>query len=446
MSTTPARAATRPLGVSAARARGLPARRTLAAGAGLAALTGGSVAIALGAASNDLIVDTAGADEPGWIVGIFAGLVPGLSEAAFSIALGLMLLGYVALVAYADRLPPRLVLGALAGAALALVLAPPLLSSDLFGYIGYGRLGAVHHLNPYRHGVVAAPNDPIFGLIYWQQPTSPYGPLFTLGSYAIAPRSLPVQVWTLKALGGLAWAASVALIWHAARRLGRPPLPAAVLLGANPLLLVYGVGGGHNDLIVMAVVTGTLALLAGGRGAGAGATFALAAAVKATGGLILPFALLGSRLRGRVALGAAVCAAALAGLTLAVFGTHVLDTLRAIATGRSFNIDWSGPDAAGRLLGTGISSGVRAGGAVLVLVTLALGARALRREADWLAVAGWTILALLCAIASFVPWYLAWVLPAAALARSRALRVAVVVMTAAVVATHLPLLGFAPYE
>lgn len=447
MSTTPARALTRRrLAPLAARRAALPDLRSLAAAGGLVAVVGGALAIALAAAGNDLIVDTAGADEPAWIAGAFSGLVPGLSDTGFSLAMLAMLAGYLTLVSFADRLAPRLVLGGLAMAALGLVLAPPLLSSDLFGYIGYGRLGALHHLNPYRHGVIAAPRDPVVPLVYWMHPSSPYGPLFTLGSYVIAPRSLPVQVWTLKAVGGLAWLSSVAVAWRAARLWGRPPLRAAVLLGANPLLLVYGVGGAHNDLIVMAVVTAALALLAARRGAAAGATLALAAGVKATGGLLLPFVLAGSRPRARVAAGFAATGAALAGLTLAAFGPHVLDTIGSIAVASRFRIDWSGPDAVGRLLGTGVTAGVRAAAAASVLAVVVLGARSIRRGGDWLAAAGWAVLALLCAIASFVPWYVAWVLPAAALARSRSLRVAVLALTAAVVATHLPLLGFAPYE
>ena len=451
MSTTPVRATARPSGAFAAWPLAAPGWRALAGHAGLGALVGGALTIALGAASNDLIVDTASADEPGWLGGALSGVVPGLSGTAFSVALLAMLAGYAVLVWLWDAVSPHLALGALGLGALALMLAPPLLSSDLFGYIGYGRLGALHGLNPYRHGVIAAPHDPALPLIYWQHPTSPYGPLFTLGTYAIAPRSLPVEAWTLKALGGLAWAASVGLVWRAAALIegppARPALRAALVLGANPLLLVYGVGGGHNDLIVMALVTGALALAAARRGAATGAALVAAVGVKVTGGLLLPFALAGSRLRGRVAAGAAAAGAALVALTLAAFGVHVFDTIGSIASGSpAFRIDYSGPDLAGRLLGTGVSAGVRAGGAVLVLAVVALGLRAIARGADWLTAAGAAVLALLCSIAALVPWYVAWVLPMAALSRSRALRAGVLVFTAAVVATHLPLLGFAPYE
>ena len=51
---------------------------------------------------------------------------------------------------------------------------------------------------------------------------------------------------------------------------------------------------------------------------------------------------------------------------------------------------------------------------------LALGWRAFR-GADPLACAGWAGVALILTLASVMPWYVLWVLPFAALSRSRAL-------------------------
>lgn len=38
----------------------------------------------------------------------------------------------------------------------------------------------------------------------WHHETSPYGPLFTLGSYALAPLGAATGLWALKALAGAA--------------------------------------------------------------------------------------------------------------------------------------------------------------------------------------------------------------------------------------------------
>jgi len=422
-------------------------RRALIGYLGLTALVLGGLWIALGAASDDLIVDTAEASAPSWLAGPLAGLMPGLTDLGFSIALAAMFCGYIAVVACAREIGERRALGAVGALVIAFTLTTPILSADLFGYIGYARLGVLHHLNPYQHGVDAVPGDPIFPLIYWTHPTSPYGPLFTLGSYSLASSSLPLATWTLKAIGGVACLGSMLLVWSCARRLGRQPLRAALLLGANPLLLVYGVGGAHNDLIVMVVLVGALSLLAAKRPAGAGGAMAVAGAVKTTGLLLLPFLLLGDPQRRRVLVGFAAVALPLAALTIGVFGWHVFDQIGRIATGNSFNIDYSGPDLLGRLLGTGITAGVRAFCAAFALLAAIVCAWAVvRRAMNWLDAAGWSVLAVLAAIASFVPWYVAWVLPMGALTRGRGLRLAILAFTGIVVATHLPLLGFPESE
>jgi hypothetical protein len=293
---------------------------------------------------------------------------------------------------------------------------------------------------------MAAPGDAVLPLVYWRHPSTPYGPLFTLASYSIGSASLPLAVWTMKAVEGLAALASVGLVWHAAQRFGRSPKVAVALLGANPLLLLFAVGGAHNDVAAMAVVLVALALLAARREASAGAALVAAAAVKLTGGLLLPFALLGSR-RGttRLVTAFAVTAAVVTALTLAVFGSHVFDTVAAIGTGRQFNADYSGPDLLGRLLGTGITTPVRIVCALGGGIVLAASLRATLRGGDWLAAAGWTAFAAILIVPSFVPWYIAWLLPLSALARSRRLAATTVALTAAVALTHLPLLGFPSY-
>jgi hypothetical protein len=414
---------------------------------GLVALLLGGLWIALGAASSELIVDTSEASEPSWVAGPLAHLTPGLSDLGFSIAILAMLAGYAAVITCAHELSARTALATVLVLVLAFTLTTPILSADLFGYLGYARLGVLHHLNPYQHGVDAVRGDPIFPLIYWTHPTSPYGPLFTLGSYALAPASPAFATWTLKAIGGLACLCSVGLTWWCARRLGRAPLRAALLLGANPVLLIYAVGGAHNDLIVMAAVTAALCLFAAGRLAGAGGTLVVATAIKATGGLLLPFMLLGAPHRRRLLLGVVSTAIPLTVLTLAVFGGHMLDEIGHIATQGSFNIAYTGPDLLGRVLGTGITAGVRGiCWAAALCVTIACGRAVLRGRMEWLDAAGWSVLALMAAIASFVPWYIAWVLPMGALTRGRALRLAILAFTVFVVATHLPLLGFPESE
>jgi alpha-1,6-mannosyltransferase len=417
----------------------------LGARVSLLALVGCGLWLAGAAAGDDYIVDTASAPEPSWAHGPLRGLLPALSDTSFSILLIGFVVAYAAVVAGAETLPSRWLIGGVCLLVVAFAVAPPLLSSDVFGYVAYARLAVSHGLNPYVYGPIAAPRDAVLPLVYWQRLSTPYGPVFTLASYGVGATSLPVAVWTLKAVMGATALAAIALVRRAAELLGRPPARAVALVAANPLLLLFAIGGAHNDIAVMAVLLIAVVLVTTEHQVSAGATLVAAAALKLTGGLLLPFAVLGSRHRSRLLIGIAAAAAAVGAVTLAAFGAHVFDTIAAISTGQQFNADYSGPDLVGRALGTGITTTVRVLCALFGAAILAISLRSVLRGGDWLAGAGWTALAAILIVPSFVPWYVAWLLPLAALARSRWLAPVTIALTAAVAVTHLPVLGFPTY-
>ena len=60
-----------------------------------------------------------------------------------------------------------------------LLMSPPLQLTDVFNYLGYARLGGLHHLNPYTHVIRQEFFDPIYRFSTWHNLRSPYGPLFT---------------------------------------------------------------------------------------------------------------------------------------------------------------------------------------------------------------------------------------------------------------------------
>src|SRR4029079_13376080 len=96
----------------------------------------------------------------------------------------------------------------------------------------------------------------------------------------------------------------VALVWRAAERLGRRPVEAAMFFGLNPLLLVYAVGGAHNDVLMMAAAMAAIFLLVEGRERASGIAAVGATAIKASSAILLPYMLIGSRDRPRFAIGA----------------------------------------------------------------------------------------------------------------------------------------------
>jgi len=411
----------------------------------LAVLTVAGTWLAFAAATSDWIIDTGNAPEPAWANGPLAGVIGGLSDPSFSLLLGLMVIGYLGVLCSADRLPSGWLIGVACTLIALFTLSSPLLSSDIFGYVAYARLGTVHGLNPYLHAPDAAPHDPIYPLVYWQSQRTPYGPLFTLLTYPLGRLPIAAAVWTLKALAGVSAIAATLLTARAARWSGRSAGSAAFLLGANPLLLAYGVGGGHNDLLVAAAAAAGVLLLLRGRALEAGATLTATVAIKATGAVLLPFALVGAGARRRFLLGGLLAAAAVAIITLVGFGPHVLTMPVRVATSGDFVADWSGPDALGRLLGTGATAAVRGGCLAAAGLVVLWSLWRVWRGVNWLTGASWAILAVLLATPPLVPWYFAWLVPVAALAPGRSARIGVALLTVAMTITRLPVLGFATY-
>lgn len=374
-----------------------------------------------------------------WLRGPLGGPGDKLDPTAFSALLVAMVACYAVAVACAGRLPATWVLATVATLHVLFLIAPPLLSTDIFSYVAYARMGALHALNPYQFGPLVIRDDPSFLFVggLWRTTPTVYGPLFTLGSYATAPLGVAGALWALKASAAAASAGLVALTWSQARRSGRPPGPAVALIGLNPVLLVYAVGGGHNDLLMMLLAgVGIACVLAGREGFG-GAALVAAVAVKLTAGLFLPFALAGARRRGRLLLGAALAAAILAVVAFAVFGTRPLGVVAGLRAEQGHATFQTALGFLFNHLGLGRvpSTATHAATAAFAAVTLGALVRA-GRGGDWVAAAGWASLALLLATQWLLPWYVVWLLPLAALGADRRLRVAAVAMTVLVVAIH----------
>ena len=389
---------------------------------------------------------------PHWVLGPlrFAGLSGhALVGPLFYAGLWCALLLYVAVLLRVRDLPARAVLWAIVGLHVLFLLAPPLLSQDVFSYIAYARLGVKHSLNPYTHSPLDIPGDSVFGYAGSKDAVSVYGPLFTLLTYSLAPLGLAGALWTLKALAAACSLGIVGLVWKGARLLGREPRVAAAFVGLNPLVLVHVVGGAHNEaLVVLVTVLGVVVWVAGRRSQVAGtALAAVGAGIKASAGLVVPFLVVGSRERWRRSLVAAVLVlAGLAVLGLAVFGTHALDALSFLNSNQARSSRWSFPYKTAQLLGLVLPGGrLDYRTAARVLWGVAFGCiflwllwRTWRGE-DPVRAAGWATFAILVASAWLVPWYVLWLLPLAALAGDRRLMAAGVALSAWMLVIAVPL-------
>jgi hypothetical protein len=141
----------------------------------------------------------------------------------------------------------------------ALPLASPLLlSTDAYTYWAYGRLGAVHGVNPYTSAPSAFPHDPAYSVMgaSWHHTTTLYGPLFTAlseGVAYLAPTANSAQ-FAFRVLAALSMVAIVLLMARSAR-----PALAIVFVGWNPVFALHFAGGGHNDALMMAFAVGAIA-------------------------------------------------------------------------------------------------------------------------------------------------------------------------------------------
>jgi hypothetical protein len=428
----------------------LPRLRRIAVGAAAGKLAiaficlGTLALVAFGTAQQSALVPRSYLAFPHWESGPLHFLFSGLTNNAAALNIGLSVLALLMTLAYGfvllavRSLSLRTLILVIVGLHGLLLLSPPLQLTDLFNYLGYARLGGVHHLNPYTHGIASEMHDPIYRFASWHRLHSPYGPLFTAITFPIAMLPLPVAYWALKLVAVLTSLGFLALVWKCALLLGRDPRFALVFVALNPIYLIYEVGGFHNDFFMLIPAIGAIVLLLSHRDRAAGGVLMFAVAVKFTAILLLPFLLIAARppqRRLRVLSGALLCALPLTALSVALFGFS-LPNLQDQST---LLTDLSIPNLFGLAIGVGggTTGVLRAANVALVLVVLAC----LRRKHDWLSSAGWSTLVLVASLAWLVPWYILWVLPLAALGTSVRLRRATLAFTVFLVLSFIPETG-----
>jgi hypothetical protein len=409
---------------------------------------------------------------PRWMAGPLGGLWPGLPSDGntvryiFTAGLAVMFASYLLLLRNLAHVSARWVFAAILAAHAIFVLAPPMALTDVFNYINYGRMEVVHHLNPYTTIPIVEPhNDPSFVLSNWHQLLSPYGPLFTMLTFAVVPLGVAGSFWALKVLLSLASLGTIFLVWRCARLLGRNPLAAVALVGLNPIVLVWGLGGDHNDfLLLFCIVLGFyLLLLARARVAdvqpamagrlrwiaqlswleiGAGAAFVTAAAFKASGGILIPVVLAGllhsRRSLAAVLIGMLAAGAVLGGASLVAFGLHIpdLSTQSRLVTSESI------PNLIGLALGAGgESEGLHLVMSGALAVAVIACCRLAYRRRDPITACGWASVVLLVSLSWVLPWYVLWALPLAALSPSRRLRTATIALGVYLIVVWAPASG-----
>lgn len=389
--------------------------------------------------TRELLPGSIRGSTPAYLAGAFADTGVDIGIGGLIVALGLMLVFYGLAVRAAHRLPLGVVLMTIASLYALVLLAPPILSTDMFSYVAYGRLGALYHINPYLHGPQSISFDALYPFVSPRWITTPtvYGPLFTALGYLLAPLDLAAQVLIYKSVAALSGVIVIVIVWRAAALRGLNQVRAVTLVGLNPVTILYGVGGGHNDLLMLAVLMGAVYLVLRQRTGAGGALIVVAAAVKLSGGLLLPFALAkrsgaAHRWSPRALAGAAAATLLICVASLALFGPavlHLFSTLRGIQSsvgehsihGWILTVlglqRWIGP------VGIGVDVAFVAAVASLTL-------RVWRGRLDWISAAGWATVWVLATAGFLLPWYVAWLMPLAALGADRRLQMASLALTA----------------
>jgi hypothetical protein len=343
--------------------------------------------------------------------------VPHPGHAPARLALVVVAYGAFALLLSRQRRRPfltrRLVLAAVVPLLAVAVALPPRGSRDVWSYTMYGRAVSVHHRSPYRVDPDDLGSDPLVTRVAprWRELPSVYGPAFVAvaaGVTAVARSATAVRVG-FQLLAALAALGCVLLVGQLTGDAG-----AMAWLGLNPLLTLYVVNGGHNDLLVGAAALVGIAA-ARRRPVVAGVVVAVGALVKVVGLLALAAlaVAVGRRrgLRSAAGLAGAGLAVVIAGF-LAAGGSVALAPLRAAA-----RLHAAGSVASALLAVDHHLHAVVLGEA---LVLAAVGALLLRPRLEtwWLVAAVLTVY--LLGAPYVMPWYVAWALPAAALGwRSR---------------------------
>jgi hypothetical protein len=397
--------------------------------------------VAVAASGPTVLVPRSRVVFPGWDAGPLQSLItrpftdPNTVGLGFSAVLVAMIVAYGVALAAIRSLSMRLIAVAVVVLHVILLMSPPLQLNDVWNYLGYARLGALHHFNPYTHVIRQESFDPVYAFSTWHNLRSPYGSLFSALTYPLAFLSLPVAYWILKVVTVLLSLCFIALVWQCARQLGRDPRFAVAFVAFNPIYLIYAVGGFHNDFFMLVPSMGAISLMLARRDRASGAALVLAIAVKFTAVLLLPFLLIAVRSRDRqlkFIVGAVLAAVPMIALSLALYGF----SLPNLSDQASLLTDFSIPNVVGLLIGIGGGSPgllrIMTAGVVVVV------AYEIYRRRDWLTGAGWSTFALLASLAWLVPWYVIWLLPLAALAMSPGLRRTAFVFTVFLILTFMP--------
>jgi alpha-1,6-mannosyltransferase len=198
----------------------------------------------------------------------FGGALP---RVCYYIGLAVVMLTWLGLgrwlLVHGRPLRPRDLFRYVVSVAAPLLVAAPIASRDLWAYAAQGNM-MVKGINPYVLGPFTVPGPFTDEMSpRWVFSPAPYGPLWMQIAHALVGISgdrptVAVLLLRLPSLFGVLLAAWT--LPALARRLGGRVELGLWLGVASPLFLVLGVGGGHNDLLMVGLMVAGLAVVCQG--------------------------------------------------------------------------------------------------------------------------------------------------------------------------------------
>jgi alpha-1,6-mannosyltransferase len=168
-----------------------------------------------------------------------------------------------------------------------LLVAPPVFSNDIYSYAAQGEMVS-RHISPYLYGPGVLGSTPFSSLAQgvWINTPSPYGPLFSGldgGIVQLAGHRVLLSIVLLRLLAVVGVALIAAFLPSLARSYGKDPGLAFSLGVLNPLVVLFLIGSGHNDALMMGLLVAGLSIARRRHFAGGIVLCAMAGAIKFPG-------------------------------------------------------------------------------------------------------------------------------------------------------------------
>jgi alpha-1,6-mannosyltransferase len=168
------------------------------------------------------------------------------------------------MVMYEPGQDPRRLAPILVFWSIPLLVAPPMFSDDIYSYAAQGEMVS-HHISPYLYGPGVLGSTPFSSLAQgvWINTPSPYGPLFSRlegGAVQVAGHHALLSIVVLRLLAVAGVALMAVFVPSLARSYGKDPATAVCLGVLNPLVLLFLIGSGHNDALMLGLLVAGLSV------------------------------------------------------------------------------------------------------------------------------------------------------------------------------------------